>query len=50
VPPLGLTPQLPTWAGDVSPALSIAGPPAKAIPTDKSGIKVIRVTAETTTQ
>jgi pilus assembly protein CpaB len=44
------SPQLPTWAGDVSPALSSTGPPAKAIPADKPGIKVMRGTAETTTQ
>ena len=44
--------QPPTWAGDVSPALNSAVPPAKVIQAEKPGVKVMRGNAsiETTAQ
>src|SRR6266851_56026 len=36
--------QPPTWAGDVSPALTSAAPPAKVIAAEKPAIKVMRGT------
>jgi len=36
------SPEAPTWAGDVSPALTSAQPPAKVIQAEKPGIKVMR--------
>jgi len=38
--PVAATP--PTWAGDVSPALTSAVPPAKVIQAEKPGVKVMR--------
>ena len=34
-----VSPQPPTWAGDVSPALTSAVPPAKVIQAEKPGIR-----------
>jgi pilus assembly protein CpaB len=39
-----VTPETPTWAGDVSPALKSAVPPSKVIQAEKPGIKVMRGT------
>jgi pilus assembly protein CpaB len=36
------SPEAPTWAGDVSPALTSAVPPAKVIQAEKPGIKIMR--------
>lgn len=40
----------PTWAGDVSPALKSAMPPAKVIQAEKPAVKVMRGPNETKTQ
>lgn len=41
-PPAASTPAPPTWAGDVSPALKSAQPPARVIQAEKPGIRVMR--------
>ncbi len=42
--------QPPTWAGDVSPALTSAAPPAKVIAAEKPDIKVMRGTSSIDTK
>ena len=44
------TPLPPTWAGDVSPALNSAVPPAQVIQAEKPGIKVMRGNASVETK
>jgi len=40
--PLNPPPSPPTWAGDVSPALQSAQPPARVLQAEKPGIRVMR--------